>query len=151
MFLKHKMANIKQLLVQIIAISISLLYVLHPLQNQFKDGLHAISHAIEAQNSITAHSHSHSSIAKHSHSHTHVQNHDHQIITFINDLFGAPENDSNDGILQEIKIDKHIIEPITYNISNNTTLTINYIYTSTNKTTKGYLAAVEKPPKSTHA
>ncbi|MGJ8732392.1 MAG: hypothetical protein ACSHW4_04580 [Cellulophaga sp.] len=140
------MANIKQLLVQTIAISISLLYVLHPLQHQIKDGLHAISHAIEAQNTVATHSHSHTSTKAHSHSH--AIHHEHQIITFFNDLFGAPENDSNDSLVQEIKIDKHIADTYAYNIKNNTTLTINYIYTSTNKTAKGYIAIVEKPPKS---
>lgn len=140
------MKNVKQHIIQLVAISISLLYVLHPLQNQIKDGLHAISHAIEAQNTVVAHSHSHTSTTTHSHSH--AVNHEHQLITFFNDLFGAPENDSNDGFVQEIKIDKHIADAYTYNIKNNTTLTINYIYTCTDKTTKGYISAVEKPPKS---
>lgn len=142
------MRNIKQHIVQLIAISISLLYVLHPLQDQIKDALHAVSHAIETHTVATAHSHSNTSTTTHSHSHSHNQNHEHQIITFINNLFGALDNDSKDVLVLDIKIDKHIVDTYTYIFKNNTTLTINYIYTNPDKTKKGYITAVEKPPKS---
>ncbi|MCL5244235.1 hypothetical protein M4I21_00335 [Cellulophaga sp. 20_2_10] len=140
------MRNIKQHIVRLIAVSISLLYVLHPLQDQIKDGLHAISHAIETHTTASEHSHSNTSATAHSHSHT--VNHEHQVITFINNLFGAPDNDSNDTLVLDIKIDKHIVDTYTYIFKNNTPLHVNHSYTSLDKTTNGYITAVEKPPKS---
>ncbi|EWH13444.1 hypothetical protein KLA_09949 [Cellulophaga geojensis KL-A] len=141
------MIRSKQYILKIIAISISLLYVLHPLQHQIKDGLHAISHAIDSH-TVAVHTHSHTSTAGHNHSHTHAQDHEHQIITFINNLFSEAENNSNDGLVQQVKIDKHIVDTTTYTIKNYSILPTNYIYTSPYKTAKGYILAAKKPPKS---
>lgn len=141
------MRSIKLHIIKYTAISIGLLYVLHPLQNQIQNGLHAISHAIEAQTTVTPHSHTHTATIV-SHSHSQTQKHEHQIIGFFNDVFGTADKDVNDPLVFDITIDKHILNQLYVTVKKYTIPTIPYFYKIPDKTSNGYLVALEKPPQS---
>ena len=86
-------------------------YLVNPLHQQINSVFHNVSHALEIPDYIMSHD---SNYEHESYGHTDYQignlNHDHEIVDFIDSVFDASDEDggSEDSMLTEIKIDKHI-------------------------------------------
>ncbi len=146
----QRMKSVKLLILKCIAVNIGLLYVLHPLQYQIKNGLHTISHALENYDHVNEHTHSNSSMpGLEEYTHTHNEGHQHQFIEFINLLFGenSTYKDSKEIFVLNHKIDKHIATQQCYLIKRFNVYTYYFINQKPDKTTKGYVKDIEQPPK----
>jgi len=127
-------------------------YLLNPVHKQVNAFFHNISHAIEIPNYVMSHDSSlDSEHQSEGHtSHQVVQNsHNHEIVDFINSIFEASnqDNDSEDSILTEIKIDKHLT---TYQIQLKECFSFKILqknWLPSKKLTLVYLNQLKEPPQ----
>jgi len=109
---KKKKHTIKSYIVTIVAVSISMLYVMNPIHEQISDVWHNILHAMEAPTYLLSHEENNANEVHHFHEHNlSINNHKHEVIDFISSIFEASDNNdsSDDSFTLEIKIDKHLI------------------------------------------
>ncbi len=95
------------------AMLMGICYLMNPLREPIHKFLHGISHSLEAPTTLISHSTISNSEHKsldHYDSYQHQMNHDHGLIDFITTIFEASNenHNSDESLLKEIKIDKHI-------------------------------------------
>lgn len=143
--------GLKPLFIQRLALLIGICYLMNPLQKQIKTIFHTISHAIEMPGSVMSHnSHAiNSEIDVHSDHETVVLKHDHKYIDLIDAvLFASNENNDNeDSILIEIKLDKHITAYQFQLFENLKIAELHHFWMLKAKLKNGYLKKLKEPPK----
>lgn len=142
--------GLKPLLIKRLALLMGICYLVNPLHQQINSVFHNVSHALEIPDYIMSHD---SNYEHESYGHTDYQignlNHDHEIVDFIDSVFDASDEDggSEDSMLTEIKIDKHITT-YQFQFQNNFNIAIfQNFWLSQEKLESGYLKRLKEPPQ----
>lgn len=149
--LKGFTKGFKPLFIQRLALLIGICYLMNPLQQQIKTIFHTISHAIEVPNSVMGHNSNSVNDQLHGHYDHQIdeKQHDHSLIDIIDSVLTASNesNDSEESILIESKIDKHIT---TYQFELFESLTLNQLHNFwalKEKQKSGYFEHLKEPPQ----
>ncbi|WP_299767300.1 hypothetical protein [uncultured Dokdonia sp.] len=149
--------GIKPFILNLIIVTMSLLYVFAPVHVEVNKLLHAVSHSLEMPDYILTHQDTsgiHTPISTHE-SETHkniIAHHDHKVIALLDNILeGANQNsDSSDAQTSTLKIDKHI-NNYTHNAKEPFEITfletIQRFPEEIKRVCKGYLQGFRKPPK----
>jgi len=143
--------GLKPLLIKRLALLMGICYLMNPLQQQIKTIFHTISHAIEVPNSVMGHNSNSENDEIHGH-HAHQTDaiqHDHSLIDLIDSVLSASnENkDSEDSILIEIKIDKHITTYQFALFENLALEKLSNFWAPKEKQKRGYFQNEKEPPQ----
>lgn len=102
----------KPLMIRVLAVFMSVCYVLTPLHQQINTVLHSISHFLEVPVDVMSHNQ-----IEFFEGHQHVNHysfkvdHEHNLIDFLHSIFKASDNEdrSQESLATKLKIDKHFI------------------------------------------
>jgi len=104
--------SLKSRLIKHVAMFMGICYMLNLFQHQINPALHGLAHIFESANNLISHQQTSNGIYE-DHGHTeHVLyqiDHEHEIIDFVDSLL-EHEDDTEETILVESKVDKHINE-----------------------------------------
>lgn len=105
--------KVKVRLVKLLAMTMSICYLAHPLQLQINTLLHELSHGLELPNHVLSHENTtdltYAVDSHHSHG-KRITDHTHHLIDFLDILFQASNDDKNpkDAMFSKLKLDKHL-------------------------------------------
>ena len=149
-----KSKGIKPFTIKAIIVIMSFLYILGPAHLEIKKFMHTIVHTFEMPNNLLSHQKRTADIQIHQQNEhkKEVIDHNHDIIDLVDKILKEvdKENTPKEGIVKSKKIDKHkrTYEKDAQKKSNLVSFKSKCcFYQSKNKTCKGYLIGLKKPPK----
>lgn len=149
---KTKAKSLKSKLLKHVAMFMGICYLLNLLQYQINPALHALAHIFESANNLSSHQQTYNDDHdEHGHD-EHILlefDHEHTLIDFVDSLFGTNdhEDDTEESILVESKVDKHV-NLKTYRKKVLTTfLNKQPFFAYTTKAEKGHPLKAKEPPR----
>lgn len=143
------MKEIKRHVVKVVAIIISVIYLVLPIHNEVKSLLHSISHSLEMPNVVMSHNYQKHQVIDYEKSERTA--HKHKLIDLLDYVFGADssEKDSNKPYNLEHKVDKHFSSSneVETMLVSALTESVNDNYKKRKKET--FLKKIKIPPKTT--
>lgn len=107
--------DFRPILIKGMAVLMGVCYLVAPLHQQIGTVLHSVSHFFEMPGHVMSHDSflAHDSFKEHPHiaHEKRANDHDHGVLDFLDSIFEASndEDDSQDGLTPQIKIDKHFV------------------------------------------